>query len=147
MAGSSSSRRALSRSSPSSRPEALPPQPAPAGALPRRPRSRGAFCLGVRALSAVRLSGPVSIAAVLIQRVKLGIERKERPEGRHLTMFMLRTAVTAALVLLSAQIAAADDWVAAKLRGRVLQLIDNQWQPLNRGDVVPDARVIRTLFN
>ncbi len=41
--------------------------------------------------------------------------------------------------------AAADDWVAAKLRGRVLQLVGAEWQPLARGDVVSDDRVIRTL--
>lgn len=41
--------------------------------------------------------------------------------------------------------ASADDWTADKLRGQVLQLVDNQWQPLRRGMVVPDSRVIRTL--
>ena len=40
--------------------------------------------------------------------------------------------------------AMADDWVAIKLRGQVLQLVDGEWQPLKRGDVVPDDRVIRT---
>lgn len=42
-------------------------------------------------------------------------------------------------------VASADDWTADQLRGQVLQLIDNQWQPLLRGGVVPDSRVIRTL--
>ncbi len=32
-----------------------------------------------------------------------------------------------------------------KLRGEALQLVGNDWAPLNRGDVVPDHRVIRTL--
>lgn len=31
------------------------------------------------------------------------------------------------------------------LRGAVLQLVDGQWAKLDRGDVVPDSRVIRTL--
>jgi hypothetical protein len=39
----------------------------------------------------------------------------------------------------------ADDWTADKLRGAVLQLVDGQWQKLQRGMVVPDTRVIRTL--
>lgn len=41
--------------------------------------------------------------------------------------------------------AMADDWVAMRLRGQVVQLLDNAWQPLHRGDVVPDSRVVRTL--
>jgi hypothetical protein len=54
--------------------------------------------------------------------------------------------VGAAVALaLSLSAAVADDWHAAKLRGKVLQLVDGQWEPLLRGDVVPDDRVIRTL--
>jgi hypothetical protein len=41
----------------------------------------------------------------------------------------------------------ADDWTAEQLRGQVLQLIGDHWQPLGRGMVVPDSRVIRTLWN
>ncbi|HEV2515580.1 MAG TPA: FecR family protein [Devosia sp.] len=41
----------------------------------------------------------------------------------------------------------ADDWVAVKLRGQVLQLVAGDWAKLQRGDVVPDDRVIRTLGN
>lgn len=48
-------------------------------------------------------------------------------------------------MLLSISTSTADDWTANKLRGRVLQLIDHQWIPLQRGMVVPDDRVIRTL--
>lgn len=60
---------------------------------------------------------------------------------------MFRIIVAAALAVwgLSGAGASADDWTADKLRGQVLQLIDNQWQPLSRGMVVPDSRVIRTL--
>jgi hypothetical protein len=41
--------------------------------------------------------------------------------------------------------ALADDWTAVKLRGKVLQLVDGEWQPLERGAVVPDDRAIRTM--
>jgi hypothetical protein len=51
------------------------------------------------------------------------------------------------LALLLPAAAHADDWVAIKLRGDVLQLVDGAWQELGRGDVVPDDRVIRTLRN
>src|SRR4051794_24836876 len=53
------------------------------------------------------------------------------------------TAVT--FLLLSTIVAHSDDWTANKLRGRVLQLVDQQWQPLQRGDIVPDGHVVRTL--
>lgn len=55
--------------------------------------------------------------------------------------------VAMALVLAIAVPAAAfaDDWVAVKLRGVVMQLVDGDWSPLERGDIVPDDRVIRTL--
>ena len=39
----------------------------------------------------------------------------------------------------------ADDWVATKLRGIVLQLVDGDWVKLERGAVVPDDRAIRTM--
>ena len=53
-------------------------------------------------------------------------------------------AGAAVLFSLLAVPALADDWQAVKLRGVVLQLVNNQWQPLQRGDIVPDTRVIRT---
>lgn len=56
-------------------------------------------------------------------------------------------AAAAAVVLLLTAPAFADDWQAVKLRGIVLQLVDNQWQPLQRGDVVPDTRVLRTTIS
>jgi uncharacterized membrane protein YgcG len=58
-----------------------------------------------------------------------------------------RRAAIAAAIALVPSFAMADDWVATKLRGRVLQLVDNQWQPLGRGDMVSDDRVIRTVKN
>jgi hypothetical protein len=64
-----------------------------------------------------------------------------------LMVMRLRTALGAGFLaaLFSVAPAMADDWTAQQLRGQVLQLVAQQWQPLNRGDVVPDARVIRTL--
>lgn len=41
--------------------------------------------------------------------------------------------------------ALADDWLVTKLRGEALQLVGGGWAPLERGDVIPDDRVIRTL--
>ena len=58
---------------------------------------------------------------------------------------MLRVAMVAAILTLTAGAALADDWVAVRLRGAVLQLVDGEWATLRRGDVVPDSRVIRTL--
>ncbi|HEY9010439.1 MAG TPA: FecR family protein [Devosia sp.] len=39
----------------------------------------------------------------------------------------------------------ADDWVAIKLHGVVLVLVDNDWVKLRRGEAVSDDGVIRTL--
>lgn len=59
-------------------------------------------------------------------------------------MFAILGLVLAVMVPAAAL---ADDWVAVKLRGQVLQLVDGQWAELDRGDVVPDDRVIRTGAN
>lgn len=48
-------------------------------------------------------------------------------------------------LLLSALPAVAADWHATRLVGGVEQLVDEQWLPLKRGDVVPDGRQVRTL--
>lgn len=63
--------------------------------------------------------------------------------NRMLTLLLLIVAMS--LSLTSAILA--DDWVAVKLRGQVLQLVGGDWAKLQRGDVVPDDRVIRTLGN
>ena len=60
---------------------------------------------------------------------------------------LVRTVLTAALFASMTVVAVADDWTAVRLRGQVVQLIDKAWQPLHRGDVVPDSRMIRTLGN
>ncbi|WP_439600719.1 FecR domain-containing protein [Devosia sp.] len=62
---------------------------------------------------------------------------------RMLTLLLLVVAMS--FTLASASLA--DDWVAVKLRGQVLQLVGGDWAKLQRGDVVPDDRVIRTLGN
>jgi hypothetical protein len=59
---------------------------------------------------------------------------------------MLGRLCLAVLFLFALSAAAlADDWMAVKLRGEVLQLVGGQWEPLKRGDVVSDDRVVRTL--
>src|SRR5690606_14497911 len=54
------------------------------------------------------------------------------------------SAAVLSLLLLTPS-ALADDWVATKMRGKVLVLVDGDWQKLTRGGVVSDDRVIRTL--
>ena len=50
-----------------------------------------------------------------------------------------------ALMLASVSTAAlAQDWTAERLRGQVLQFEHGDWTALERGDVVPDGRKIRT---
>jgi hypothetical protein len=39
----------------------------------------------------------------------------------------------------------ADDWTAAQLRGDVFVYAGNQWQPLERGSVVPDGEMVKTM--
>ncbi len=63
---------------------------------------------------------------------------------------MLTRTLTILAIALLAMLplpALADDWVAVKLRGAVLQLVNGDWTRLQRGDVVSDDRVVRTLGN
>jgi hypothetical protein len=60
---------------------------------------------------------------------------------------VLRAALAALTLALSATAALAHDWEVTRLRGGVLQLVDGEWLKLERGGVVPDNRVIRTLAN
>ena len=62
-------------------------------------------------------------------------------------MNRLFSAIIVAIATLLPISALADDWIATKLRGQVLQLVAGKWEPLARGDVIPDDRVIRTLKN
>jgi hypothetical protein len=58
----------------------------------------------------------------------------------------VRRLVLSVIAALLAGITAvqADDWTAVRLRGVVMELVNGGWEPLERGDVVPDDRVIRT---
>lgn len=54
-------------------------------------------------------------------------------------------AVLLTLMLATAsQTALADEWIAERLRGGVMQLQNGQWTALERGAVVPDGRTVRT---
>ena len=61
-------------------------------------------------------------------------------------VFVLRLLALIVFALFAGS-AFADDWNVVRLRGTVLQLIDGNWQPLSRGSVVPDNRVVRTMGN
>jgi len=54
-------------------------------------------------------------------------------------------AVCAALAAFLPGAALADDWLASKVRGPVMQYTKGEWIPLKRGDIVPDDRLVRTL--
>ena len=56
------------------------------------------------------------------------------------------TALFAAgLLLFGASAVTAAEWTVTKLRGTALLLVDNEWQPLARGAIVPEHHVVRTL--
>ncbi len=57
--------------------------------------------------------------------------------------FLLGLAAAIGLALTTAT-AFADDWTVTRLRGTVQQLVAGQWQPLERGSVIPDERTIFT---
>jgi len=59
--------------------------------------------------------------------------------------FLRNTLFGALASVLLVSAAHADDWLAGKLRGPVMQMVDGQWQPLTRGMVVPDDRIVRTM--
>lgn len=60
---------------------------------------------------------------------------------------MKTAAAAAALILLSAVPALADHWSATNVRGTALILIDDKWQDIAVGQVLPAAAVVRTLEN
>jgi FecR protein len=64
-----------------------------------------------------------------------------RPEG------LIKTILAAAACLLLTTTVFADDWVAERLRGRVVVLNEGQWEPLSLGDVVSDDRPVRTMLS
>lgn len=54
-------------------------------------------------------------------------------------------AAGAALLAVTPSMAFADDWVATRVLGGVVQWTDGAWVQIQRGDVVPDDRKIRTI--
>jgi hypothetical protein len=57
----------------------------------------------------------------------------------------VRLGLAMAVLMGLPSVSFADDWTATRLFGPVLQLVGGQWQPVARGDLVPDGRVIRTV--
>ena len=55
--------------------------------------------------------------------------------------------MAAFLLAVTAGMAFADDWTVTRLRGTVQHMVGGQWQPLERGSVVPDERRIFTRSN
>ena len=60
---------------------------------------------------------------------------------------LLLGLLAAAVLAITGGTAFADDWTVTRLRGTVEQMVDGQWQPLERGSVVPDTRKIFTRSN
>ena len=72
--------------------------------------------------------------------------QKARRKGLGVVMRTLIVAIlTAATLAFGATAALAADWTVTRLRGTVLQLVNGDWQPLARGAVVPEHRVVRTV--
>ena len=59
-------------------------------------------------------------------------------------MHFIKTAFLALMLASVSTAALAQDWTAERLRGQVLQFEHGDWTALERGDVVPDGRKIRT---
>ena len=70
---------------------------------------------------------------------------EEESSGCRMRFTTLIAASIAATLTFPPSFAIADDWVATKLRGGVLQLVDGDWVKLRRGDIVSDDSVIRTV--
>lgn len=62
-------------------------------------------------------------------------------------MSLLRIAIVGTLIATGINAGYAGEWQAERLRGVVLMMIDGEWQPIARGDVIEDSRVIRTGAN
>lgn len=60
--------------------------------------------------------------------------------------FLLVFVASIALAMTTAM-AIADDWTVVRMRGAVQQQVDGQWQPLKRGSVVSDERLVATRSN
>jgi len=60
-------------------------------------------------------------------------------------MRFTKVIILAAMLVSTSSAVLAQEWIAERLRGRVLQLEGGSWTALERGDVVPDGSRIRTL--
>jgi hypothetical protein len=60
-------------------------------------------------------------------------------------MRILIAILTAATLVFGATSALAAEWTVTKLRGTVLLLVDGAWEPIARGAIVPEHRVVRTV--
>jgi hypothetical protein len=62
-------------------------------------------------------------------------------------MPLRRLLAVLAMALILTGPALAADWVVLRLRGDVEVLVDGNWMPLKRGDIVANEQMIRTLAN
>jgi hypothetical protein len=60
-------------------------------------------------------------------------------------MRILIAILTAATLVFGATSALAAEWTVTKLRGTVLLLVDGAWEPIARGAIVPEHRIVRTV--
>lgn len=58
---------------------------------------------------------------------------------------ILRAALALATWAGLSVVAVADDWMVDRLRGDVLVMVDGNWSPLQRGDIVSDSSRIRSV--
>lgn len=62
-------------------------------------------------------------------------------------MYLGKSIIVAFSLLCTSSAALAEEWIAERLRGTVMQLERNTWVALERGDVVPDGGKVRTAAN
>ncbi|MVT00955.1 FecR family protein [Devosia marina] len=62
-------------------------------------------------------------------------------------MYLGKSIIVAFSLLCTGSAALAEEWIAERLRGTVMQLERNTWVALERGDVVPDGGKVRTAAN
>ena len=60
-------------------------------------------------------------------------------------MRVIKTIVVSALLSSVSMSVLAQDWVADRLRGSVLQFEGGAWVEMDRGDIVPNGGKVRTL--
>lgn len=60
-------------------------------------------------------------------------------------MVYIGGVTTVLLLSLMESVAIADDWTVTRLTGTVLELANGHWERLERGDIVSDDRLVRSL--